>query len=65
MFDATEELNNVHLYPKIRLFVAAQNTSATPLYDLTGVEEQWALPSKGIQLVVEGTRVMKTNCLKN
>lgn len=46
VFNATEEVNDAVNYPYLRLFTAAQKTSATQKYDLIEVEEKWSVPNK-------------------
>ena len=46
-FNATEEIEDAVHYPAVRVFTAAEQTSATPLIDLKSVQEKWSVPSKG------------------
>lgn len=45
--NATEELEDAHNYPDIRVFTAALESSTEPLTDLKSVEEKWSIPNKG------------------
>lgn len=47
-FNASEEIAKAANYPHIRLFTAALKASSTPVDELLGIEQQWAVagPSK-------------------
>lgn len=54
MFNFSAEIADAVNYPDIRLFTVAQKWSATELYELPEVEEDWTRPNKGM---------IKTACL--
>jgi sialate O-acetylesterase len=45
IYNATEEIANAGNYPKIRVFTAELNTSATPVEELFGIVLNWSLAS--------------------
>jgi sialate O-acetylesterase len=45
IFNATEEIENAGNYPKIRLFTASLNESATPVEELLGIWLNWSVAS--------------------
>jgi sialate O-acetylesterase len=44
-FNGTEEIANAVKYPKIRVFTASTEGSATPIEELLGIRLNWSLPS--------------------
>jgi sialate O-acetylesterase len=44
-FNGTEEIANATNYPKIRVFTASTEGSATPIEELLGIRLNWSLPS--------------------
>lgn len=47
VFNSSEEVADAENYPDIRLFTVAQKWSATDMYELIEVEQQWTRPNKG------------------
>ena len=45
IFNSTEEIANAGKYPKIRVFTAALQPSATPVEELLGIVENWSVAS--------------------
>jgi sialate O-acetylesterase len=45
IYNATEEIANAGNYPKIRVFTAALNVSATPIEELLGIVLNWSVAS--------------------
>ena len=53
IFNATEEMKDAVNYPNIRVFIAAEKESTTPLNDLAegGIFQPWSLPGMITQLI--------------
>jgi sialate O-acetylesterase len=45
IYNATEEIANAGNYPKIRLFTAARDLSATPVEELLLIQQRWSVAS--------------------
>jgi sialate O-acetylesterase len=45
IYNATEEIENADKYPKIRVFTAADASSATPIEELHGIQLNWSVAS--------------------
>lgn len=48
MYNASQELDKVANFPNIRLIYVAMIPSNKPEYELLGLNQPWALPTKGI-----------------